>query len=261
LTVAIVGAGLIGTSVALAARRADAGARVVTLDRGDSLDGAAGADLVVLATPVEVIIDLLDIASHRFPDVVITDVGSTKRLIVTAAREAGLSQFVGGHPMAGAASTGPAAARADLFDGRPWFLVPHGAGGDAVTRVREFVGSLGARPVTFDDDGAEHDRLMAAVSHLPQVTASALMKVVGEAAGTAGLQWAGEGLNDTTRLSAGAASVWRSILVTNAAELRPLLHRLAAELTTMANGLDDEAVVQQLFEAAGAYRRALDAGD
>jgi prephenate dehydrogenase len=259
LTVAIVGAGLIGTSVALAARRADAEARVVTLDRGDSLDGATGADLVVLATPVEVIIDLL--ASNRFRDAVITDVGSTKRLIVTAAREAGLSQFVGGHPMAGAASTGPAAARADLFDRRPWFLVPHGAGGDAVTRVREFVSSLGARLVTFDDDGAEHDRLMAAVSHLPQVTASALMKVVGEAAGAGGLQWAGQGLADTTRLSASAASVWRSILATNAAELRPLLHRLAAELTTMADGLDDAAVVQQLFDAAGAYRRALDAAD
>jgi prephenate dehydrogenase len=257
MTVAIIGAGLIGTSVALAARRADAKANVLTLDRGDSLDRIAGADLVVLATPVDVILEFISNHAPRFREVVVTDVGSTKRAIVAAARAAGLTQFVGGHPMAGAATAGPDGARADLFDGRAWFLVPDGAHTTAITRVSEFIGSLGARPVTFEDDGAEHDRVMAAVSHLPQVTASALMKVVVDAVGFDGLRWAGQGLRETTRLSSSPASVWHSSLATNAAELRPLLRQLSHDLARVADHLDDQAVVQQLFDRAAAARRAL----
>jgi prephenate dehydrogenase len=257
MTVAIIGAGLIGTSVALAARRADAESKILTLDRGDSLDGIAGADLVILATPVDVILNLISDQAARFREVVVTDVGSTKRAIVTAARDAGLTRFVGGHPMAGDASSGPEAARADLFDGRAWFLVPYGARTTAIARVSEFIGSLRARPVVFEDDGAEHDQVMAAVSHLPQVTASALMKVVGDAVGLDGLRWAGQGLRDTTRLSSSPASVWHGILATNAAELRPLLRQLASDLALFADHLDDPAVVQQLFDRAAATRRAL----
>jgi prephenate dehydrogenase len=258
MTVAVVGAGLIGTSVALAVRRRQPEARVIMLDRGDSFEAIAGADLVVLAAPVGVIIHLLETESDRLRDRVVTDVGSTKRAIVRAAREVGLSHFVGGHPMAGAAASGPGAARGDLFDGRPWFLVPRGALPDATARVREFVTLLGAHAVMFDDDGAAHDRLMAAVSHLPQVTASSLMALVGDAVGSDGLAWAGAGLRDTTRLAASASSIWRDVLATNADEVRPLLLALADALRDLAGRLDDDAAVDRLFASANRHRASLD---
>jgi prephenate dehydrogenase len=257
MTVAIVGAGLIGTSVALAVRRGDADARVVMLDRGDSLDALAAASLVVLATPVDVILELLRSQTARLRGRVVTDVGSTKRAIVAAARQAGLVDFVGGHPMAGVATTGPAAARADLFDDRPWFLVPHGATQETVQRVHAFVRGLGARVVTVDDDGATHDRVMAAVSHAPQVAASVLMNVIGEAVGPNGLQWAGQGCRDTTRLAASSASVWRGILSTNAVEVQPLLLELADQLRGIAETLDDRSAVERLFAAANRHRRSI----
>jgi prephenate dehydrogenase len=255
---AVVGSGLIGTSVALAARRAAPDARVVTLDRGDSLDAVEGVDVIVLAAPVDAILQLLSEHAMRFRHAVVTDVGSTKRQIVNAATTAGITHFVGGHPMAGAASAGPSDARADLFDRKPWFLVPHRAPLETVGRVRSFIEQLGAQPVVFDDDGAEHDRLMAAVSHLPQVTAVALMKIVGDAVGEDGLRWAGAGCRDTTRLAGSAASVWRSILATNAPSLGPLLLALADELTRLAAALEAPDAADRVFDAANVYRRLLE---
>lgn len=257
MKLAVVGPGLIGTSVALAARRAWPDARLIEIDRGQSLERAAGAELVVLATPVDVIIDFLREQSTRFGDAVILDTGSTKRAIVAAARKAGLGNFVGGHPMAGAASSGPRDARPDLFDDKPWFLVPHGASAQSLSRAQTFVESLGARPVVLTDDGTEHDRVMAAVSHLPQAVACALMVAIGNAAGKRGLQWAGAGLRDTTRLAASSASMWESILATNARELHPLLTSLADALRELANHLDDPKAVRLLFETANRYRDEL----
>jgi prephenate dehydrogenase len=256
LSVAIIGAGLIGTSVALATRRAWPAATLVTIDRGDSLEPARGADIIVLAAPVDAIIDLLRHHGPALREAVVLDTGSTKRAIVAAARDAGLETFVGGHPLAGAASHGPGAARADLFDGRPWFLIepdhPH-----ALDRARTFVVALGATPVIFGDDGTAHDRLMAAVSHLPQVTASALMSVVGAAVGESGLEWAGSGLQDTTRLAASQASIWESILATNADAVAPLLQSLADELRDIAERLEEPGAVPQLFARANRYREVL----
>ena len=258
MKLAIVGAGLIGTSVALAARRADTGTEIVALDRGDSLEPAESADLVVLAAPVDVIIGLLQRHAAVLRRSIVTDVGSTKRRIVAAAAAAGVTRFVGGHPMAGAASSGPGDARPDLFDHRPWFLVPHGAPADAVDLVRAFVEQLGARPIVFDDDGSEHDRVMAAVSHLPQVVASILMKVVGDAVGEDGLRWAGAGCRDTTRLAGSAASVWQSIFATNAEALGPLILTLAEELRTFGGDLDTPDATPRLMAAANEYRRLLE---
>ena len=124
-------------------------------------------------------------------------------------------------------------------------------------RAREFVERLGATPVVFDDDGSEHDRVMAAVSHLPQVVASALMAVVGDAAGESGLRWAGSGLRDSTRLADSSASMWESIFASNQAELRPLLLTMADALRGMADHLDDPATVRRLFEVAHRHRRQL----
>jgi prephenate dehydrogenase len=257
LKLAIIGPGLIGTSVALAARRAWPDVELIEVDRHDSVATARGADVIVLATPVDTIIQILRTESQHFGEGLILDAGSTKRAIVAAAREAGVANFVGGHPMAGAAQSGPASARADLFDGRPWFLIPPVDRGP-LAQARAFVEVLGATAVVLDDDGSEHDRIMAAVSHLPQVVASVLMTVVGNAAGEHGLEWAGTGLRDTTRLAASDAAVWESILATNAVEVRPLLLELADKLLQTADELDDVAALRRLFETANRYRAIVD---
>jgi prephenate dehydrogenase len=258
VTIAIVGAGLIGTSVALAARRRWREARVLTLDRGEALAPIGGAELVVLATPIDVILELLRRQAPVLGRAVVLDTGSTKRAIVAAARGQGLARFVGGHPMAGAAASGPAHARADLFEGRPWFLVPHGASGEALHTVETFVAALGATPVVFDDDGSEHDRVMAAVSHLPQIVASALMCVCAEAAGERGLAWAGAGLRDTTRLASSPPSMWEGILSTNADAVAPLLRTLADRLLAVSAALGDREHVRALFAAAARARARLE---
>jgi prephenate dehydrogenase len=256
MKVAVVGPGLIGRSVALAVRRAYARVQIVEIDRGDSLKAAANADVIVLATPVDVILETIQNEADVLRGAVTIDTGSTKRLIVAAARAAGLDRFVGGHPMAGGSLSGPSAARAEMFDGRQWFLVRGAAQPDAWCRAQEFVAMLGARPIAMDDDGAPHDRLMAAVSHLPQAVASALMIVAAEAAGEQ-LSWAGAGLRDTTRLAESSAAMWEPILAGNADELRPLLLQLAASLTSLAHELSSPEHVRALFSKANRYRALL----
>ncbi|MGE0866405.1 MAG: prephenate dehydrogenase [Vicinamibacterales bacterium] len=247
---AVVGPGLIGTSVALAAARRWPGLDVRLVDQGDPLASIGDSLVVVLAMPVDAIIQTLPrLGAIMHPQALVLDTGSTKRAVMAAAAAAQLSQFVGGHPMAGGTTTGPGDARADLFDGRAWFLA-NPAAPDAVRRAVKFVEALGARPVVLSDRGEEHDRLMAAISHLPQVTASALMVTVARAVGADNLAWAGQGLRDTTRLAGSQAAVWESVLATNSQELKPLLRMLAAELVTLSDQLDDREVVRQFFDEA-----------
>jgi prephenate dehydrogenase len=272
LITGIVGLGLIGTSVALAIRRRQPGATLIGVDNADvirhsrivdtftvastELAALSEADVIVLAAPVGAIINMVqslcDVAPA--PGALVIDTGSTKRAIVKAARAAGLTRFVGGHPMAGSERNGPYAARADLFDARPWFLVGPAA---LVSEGGAFVQQLGATPIFMNDDGSEHDRVMAAISHLPQVVATALMARVGESIGGDALGYAGTGLRDTTRLAGSEASVWESILATNADALRPLLNQLADDLQKIARQLDDAAAVRRLFGLANMYRREL----
>jgi len=245
---AVVGPGLIGSSVALAAARRWPGLDVRLVDQGDPLEAISDALVVVLAMPVDAIIETLPrlgAVVHR--QALVIDTGSTKRAIMAAATAAQLSQFVGGHPMAG--GTGPADARADLFDGRAWFLANPDAP-DAVRRAVKFVAALGARPVVLTDRGEEHDRLMAAVSHLPQMAASALMLTVARSVGEDNLKWAGKGLRDTTRLAASQGSVWESVLATNSQELKPLLQALAAELVQLSEQLEDRDAIRRFFAEA-----------
>lgn len=248
---AIVGDGLIGRSVQLAWRRRHPGAGVVALDRGDDLAALRSADAVVLAAPVDAILALLPRVAMLAPAAAfITDTGSTKQAIVAAAAEAGLARFVAGHPMAGGTSTGPAGARPDLFDGRPWFLLSGGAAADARQLAQAFVRDLGAEAVPLEDDGVEHDRLVAAISHLPQVVATALRARVGETVGAEGLRFAGAGLRDTTRLAASQASVWGPILASNAPALAPLLRALARDLDEASQRLEDGGATERLFARA-----------
>ena len=196
--VAIAGVGLIGGSIALAIRRHWRSVRVIAIDRapvldsvmragaadvgGDTLDVARDADLVVLAAPVMENIALLgQLPGYLEPGAIVTDVGSTKRAVVAAANAIPSLTFVGGHPMSGAAAGGFGAARPDLFDGRPWILTPDARPAATVDRLDAFVTGLGAVPHIMTAD--LHDRLVGAISHLPQLTASALMHVVGTLAG------------------------------------------------------------------------------
>jgi prephenate dehydrogenase len=246
---AIVGDGLIGRSVQLAWRRRHPDASVIALDRGDDLTPLGSADAVVLAAPVDAIVEILPRLAALAPGAAfITDTGSTKRAIISAA--AGVRRFVPGHPMAGGTSAGPAAARADLFDERPWFLLPGHAPADAREAARAFVTELGAEAVPLDDDGVEHDRLVAAISHLPQVVATALRARVGESVGADSLRYAGAGLRDTTRLAASQASVWGPILASNAPALAPLLRALADDLERASRDLEDRGATERLFARA-----------
>lgn len=270
MTIGIVGLGLIGTSIALALRRAQPEVALIGVDRAEvihhpriidtfttpttDLVAVSNANLIVLATPVQTIIETLPALSALAPGARVTDAGSTKRQILAAARAAGLSDFVGGHPMAGSDRTGPDAARADLFDAKPWFLI---GSAPALTEMGAFVQQLGAIPVFMTDDGSQHDRVMAAVSHLPQVVVSALMARVGETVGAEGLHYAGSGLRDTTRLAASEASVWESVLATNADALGPLLTQLAGDLQSIAGQLDDPVAMRRLFGMANMFRRNL----
>jgi len=248
--IAIIGDGLIGRSIKLASLRHEPSAEVRSFDRGDDLAGVSEATIVVLAAPVDAILQLLPSLPAIAPAArLITDTGSTKAHIVRAASAAGLTTFVAGHPMAGGTRSGPTDARATLFDGRPWFLIESGTTSAAFASATRFVQRLGAVTVSLND-GGEHDRLVAAISHLPQVVATALLVRVGETVGTAGLAHSGAGLRDTTRLAASDASVWAPILATNASAVAPLLKELARDLEAAADGLDDPIALARLFERA-----------
>jgi prephenate dehydrogenase len=251
---AIVGPGLIGTSIGLAARRRWPDLKISTVDRSDSLSAIGRALVIVLSAPIDAILQAIpQLPLVIEPNALVIDTGSTKRAIMKAAAQARIQHFVGGHPMAGGTSV--ADARADLFDGRAWFLTNPDSP-DAVLRASKFVEALGATPVVLHDHGEEHDRLMAAVSHLPQVTATMLMTIVSRAVGGDNLQWAGNGLRDTTRLAASQAEMWQSVLASNSHELRPLLKYLASELASFADQLEDPAAVKTLFDEANRAKAA-----
>jgi prephenate dehydrogenase len=273
-TLGIVGLGLIGGSLALAARRAWPKARIIGIDRGAALDAARWlvafdalfdrpealreADLVVLAAPVrQNALVLRDLAPVLDDDALVTDVGSTKRAIVDAAGELpSRLSFIGGHPLAGAARGGLALARGDLFEGRPWVLTPDAGGRrpDHLSRLQSFVSGLGAVPQVMSAD--QHDRLLAFLSHLPQLTASALIDTVGRAVGER-IDLAGPGLADTTRLASSPSPIWEDICVTNADAIGPALDALIATLQSIRGRLDDPEAIATLFGSAQAWRDRL----
>ncbi len=272
--IGIVGLGLIGGSIALAARQIWPASLVIAVDNKDVLETAmrlhaidvaaddpivlAEADLVILAAPVQqnlAILEELDANVHQ--PAVITDTGSTKRSIVAAAaRLPARFTFVGGHPLGGGSVSGLEHARPDLFVDRQWIFTPAGdATGEALERLFTFATALGAAPRVMT--AAAHDHLMAFVSHLPQLTASALMQTVGEAAGVEGLELAGRGLVDTTRLAASRSVIWRDIGVTNADEIGVALDALIGLLQDLRADLGSGARLADVFDAAREWRTAL----
>ena len=272
--IGIVGLGLIGGSLALAARRAWPRALVIGVDDKAVLEQAmvlhaidvaaddpvviAEADVVVLAAPVQANIAFLDeLPEHVTGAAVVTDVSSTKREIVAAARKLPARlPFIGGHPFAGAPRGGIAHARPDLFTGRPWLFTPaDDRHGEALDRLQRFVSGIGAVPRVLPP--SEHDRLLAFLSHLPQLAASALMHVVGTEAGADGLALTGRGLADTTRLASSPASIWRDICATNRDEVAAALDALIAELRGLRDDLEAGDALGRVFASAEEWRRVL----
>jgi prephenate dehydrogenase len=279
--IAIVGLGLIGGSIALAVRERWSQVRITAVDRppvlahassSGAIDRAANTvadigttDLIILAAPVRQNVQLLpQVMSVRPAGAIVTDVGGTKRDIVNAALElpSSTAAFVGGHPIGGAERGGFGFARPDLFRGKPWIFTPFtrdpGSGiGDSqpLDRLFDFVRGLGARPTTMDAE--THDRVMAYVSHLPQLAASALMEVVGRAASNDGLRLSGRGLIDSTRLASSPASVWREVCAANADEIGSALDALIARLSELRADLQSGKTVDDVFDDAARWRAEL----
>lgn len=278
--IGIVGLGLIGGSIALAARQLWPKALVIGVDNKDVLETAmrlhaidvaaddlivlAEADLVILAAPVKTNIALLEELDENVRQpAVITDTGSTKRGIVEAAGALPARfTFIGGHPLAGAAQGGLEHARPDLFSGRPWLLTPAvqssgrpDAGGAGIDKLTDFVAALGAVPRLVGV--REHDRLLAFLSHLPQLTASTLMQVVGDEVGLEGLALAGRGLADTTRLASSPPDIWRDIAATNADEIGSALDALIARLQDLRRDLPEGDTLADIFTDAARWRATL----
>lgn len=258
-TVAIVGTGLIGSSFGLALRQAGFAGRILgvsserslraaieckAIDEGATLESAAAqADLVYLSQTISAIIDTLPrLAACLKPGALVTDAGSTKRTIVQAAAPLG-DAFIGGHPMAGKASRGAAGAEASLFDGRPYILTPSSPEQMDDPRVRSlanWIERAGARLVILT--AAEHDRLVARASHLPQLLSTSLASTLEQSAHPDAIaSVSGPGLRDMTRLALSSHDIWKDILATNGDEIAAALALIEHRLADLRQGLDGAA--------------------
>ena len=244
--VLIVGAGLLGTSIGLALRRRGVAVwfrdvstenlrTALGLGAGQlSPDIAPPPQLVVVAVPPNVIGETLRWALTHHPKAVVTDVGSIKTGPLEQLRAyglAGLSRYVGGHPMAGSERSGPLAASAAMFDGRPWAVTPHqDSGREAVDLVLELVAAVGATAVQLSPD--EHDRAVARTSHLPHLLASLVAGRLAEAP-PGHLALSGQGVRDVTRVAAGDPELWQQIVSGNAPAVVHLLGEVRDQLDAL----------------------------
>jgi prephenate dehydrogenase len=258
--VAVLGVGLIGGSIGLAARAGgadvvgydpDGGVLEQALERAavnrvaESVeDAVAGADAAFACAPVGVLPGLVAEALAAAPaDCVVTDVGSTKRTIASSTDD---ERFIGGHPVAGLEVAGVQHARADLFHGAPWYLTPGPrSSGILFERLHGLLVAFGARPAAIDAES--HDRLLATVSHLPHVLANVL---VSQAARTRSqedepLPSVGPSFRDATRVAGANSGIWTDIYVQNAEAIADEVEAAAArlgEVAEMLRGRDAEAL-------------------
>ena len=273
----VVGTGLIGTSAALALRRAGAevwlsdadpaaAALAAELGAGQVLPPAGPpggpADVAVIAVPPASVATVLAAAQQAGLARSYTDVASIKAQPLAQAGAAGcdLTRYVPGHPLAGRERSGPAAARADLFLGRTWALCPAPeTSPDAVAAVTALATACGAEPVVTD--AATHDRWVALISHAPHVVAAALAAQLAAPTVPAGaLQLAGQGLRDATRIAVGDTALWRQILTGNAGPVAEVLTAVAHDLTEAAHALAADDVTEN-FQAASPAPAGEPAGD
>jgi prephenate dehydrogenase len=270
--ITIVGLGLIGGSWGLALKARGVQARRVGYDRPEVLARALAAgivdegssdlaaavrdaDLVILATPVGVILDLLpQLKSPVSPRALITDVGSTKRLICQRAREILGDEplFLGGHPLAGKERSGLENASAALLDGSRYVLTPLLPNHLEDARVKAFsalVEALGAKP--FVTEASTHDRAVAFLSHLPQLVSSGMASMIAEqgAGDFLPLELAGSGFRDVTRLAESPYGLWRDICLTNIENIQSALEALIEKLEAMKLHLSDRELERDFNKA------------
>jgi prephenate dehydrogenase len=277
--IAVLGVGLIGGSVARAARErlgatvagfdrsAQALRRAVELDvvdqaAGSLADAVSGAEAVFAAVPVGSLAETVGAALKYAPaDCVVTDVGSTKRAVVAAHQD---PRFVGGHPLAGAETSGVEHARADLFDGATWYLTPTaGTSGVLYERLHRLLYGIGARPCAIDAE--THDRILASVSHLPHVLANVLVASAAGALDEGGerLPATGPSFRDATRVAGAPSEIWTDIYLSNrdplAAEIDATIERLQ-EVRRALHEADAGALTAWNDAAAQDRRRLMEAG-
>lgn len=270
---AVVGVGLIGGSIGLAARERlgaevrgydprdleaalDRGA--VTVACGSVSEAVDGADVAFVAAPVSdlpaVVATVLAAAG---PDCVVTDVGSTKRSVVAAVDD---PRFIGGHPLAGAETSGVEHARGDLFEGATWYLTPTArTGGMLYERLHRLLLDLGARPSALDPE--THDALLATVSHLPHVLANVLVARAARVLSEEGerLPATGPSFRDATRVAGANTDIWRDIYLANADALVDAIDDTVRRLTEVRGALaaGDGAAVAAWNDGAREERRRL----
>jgi len=255
MRIAVLGVGLMGGSIGLAAKEHVDGAEVVgfgrdpdrlraAVERG-AIDTAArsleeaveGAELCFACAPVGVLPDLVRAALDASgPDTLVTDVGSTKQDLVG---RIGDPRFVGGHPIAGAETAGVEHARADLFQNAVWYLTPHEqSGGLLYERLHRFVVEVGARPVAVDAE--THDRLVAVFSHLPHVLANVLASQAAARLSEHGeaLRQVGPSFRDMTRVAGANTAMWGDIYRSNRAAIAEEIRRFRAELDEVERRLE-----------------------
>jgi prephenate dehydrogenase len=283
MNLAVIGVGLIGGSIALAARAAGGNVRVRGFDLSEgaltralereSIDEPAstvaeaveGAEVCFVCCPVGALADAARQALEAGGDCVISDVGSTKRAVIDSLSSAGLedadvSRFVGGHPLAGAEASGVEHARADLFEGATWYLTPtERTSGMHYERLYRTISSFGARPAAVD--AGTHDRLMATVSHLPHVLANVL---VGQAARALleerqRLPATGPSFRDATRVAGTNPAVWRDVFLSNHAAIAAELEAFVDELRGVLEQLQssDAGALEAWIERARSERQRL----
>ncbi|MGW2332211.1 prephenate dehydrogenase [Streptomyces sp. NPDC001700] len=255
-TAVIAGTGLIGTSIALALRGrgittylidADPAAlrTAEALGAGRAEEPREVADIAVLAVPPVQVAPVLAMLQKRGTARFYTDVASVKGLPCREIEALGceMTSVVGGHPLAGGERSGPLAARADLFEGRPWVLVPTALTSDlALNSALELTALCGATPALFDPE--DHDRAVALVSHAPHLIASLAAARLLDGKESA-LRLAGQGLRDVTRIAAGSPALWTDILSANAGPVADVL----------------EAFAGDVLEAVAVLRRCAEGGD
>lgn len=273
--VAIVGVGLIGGSIGLALRKRNLAERVVGIARRqetlrtarrvgaitntsiDLLKGVSGAELVVVCTPVGKIVEHVRlVAQHCAEGALITDTGSTKRVIVDAL-DGELPRgcrFLGSHPLAGSEKTGPGHADADLFEGRVAILTPtRNTRAEDFDLLEDFWSSLGSMVVQMPAE--EHDQALALTSHLPHAVAALLALLVPEKY----FRLTGTGFLDTTRIAAGDPSLWGQIFQQNRDNLLAALDQLVAQVRHLSAAIRDENIttLQTILAKAKTNRDAL----
>lgn len=262
--VSIVGVGLIGGSFALALREAGFTGRIIGVSSAATVekaqwrgvideamplqDAASQSDLIYLAQPIQQILETLGaIGSQVRKGTIVTDAGSTKALICERGADAiQRGKFVGGHPMAGKESRGVEEAEANLFRGRPYVLTAR------EPQLEKWIEAIGARLVVLDP--IEHDRLVALVSHLPQLLSTALAGVIGDQPGAS--QVAGPAAGDLTRLALSPYDIWRDIFATNAASIDAALTAFIVKLEALRVQLRSPEM-ERVFEKAASSAKEL----